>query len=54
MRLFRTKHFVRDYSKAPKSIQQAFDKQLLLLLENPHHPSLRAQSIGVALLSLFP
>jgi mRNA-degrading endonuclease RelE of RelBE toxin-antitoxin system len=43
MRLLRTKHFVRNYSKAPKAIQRAFDKQLLLLLEDLHHPSLRAK-----------
>ena len=43
MRLLRTTHFVRNYSKAPKTIQQAFDKQLLLLLEDLHHPSLRAK-----------
>ena len=43
MRLLRTAHFVRNYSKAPKAIQQAFDKQSLLLLQNPHHPSLRVK-----------
>ena len=43
MRLLRTKHFVRNYSKAPKAIQRAFDKQMLLLLEDLHHPSLRAK-----------
>ena len=43
MRLLRTKHFVRNYSKAPKAIQRAFYKPLLLLLEDLHHPSLRAK-----------
>jgi hypothetical protein len=43
MRLLRTRHFVRNYSKAPQAIQRAFDKQILLLLEDLHHPSLRAR-----------
>ena len=43
MRIIRTTHFERDYSKAPKQIQQAFDKQALLLLQNLRHPSLRAK-----------
>ena len=48
MRLFRTNHFVRDYSKAPESVQRAFDKQLLLLLENSHNPSLRVKKYDEA------
>ncbi len=43
MRLQRTTHFTRAFSKAPKRIQQAFDKQALLLLSNLRHPSLRAK-----------
>jgi mRNA-degrading endonuclease RelE of RelBE toxin-antitoxin system len=43
MRLLRTTHFERSYSKAPKEIQQAFDKQSLLLLQNLRHPSLHAK-----------
>ena len=43
MRLSQSPHFVRSYSKAPKEIQQAFDKQSLLLLQNLRHPSLRAK-----------
>ena len=43
MKIRRTKHFDRSYSKAPKEIQQAFDKQALLLLQNLRHPSLRAK-----------
>lgn len=43
MKLLRTSHFVRNYSKAPKEVQRAFDKQSLLLLQNLHHPSLRAK-----------
>jgi plasmid maintenance system killer protein len=45
MRLLRTTHFDRSYSKAPKEIQQAFDKQSLLLLQNLRYPSLRAKKI---------
>jgi hypothetical protein len=40
MKIRRTKHFDRSYSKAPNEIQQAFDKQALLLLQNLRHPSL--------------
>ncbi len=43
MRLLRTRHFVRDYSKAPQAIRRAFDRQLGLLLQDLHHPSLRAK-----------
>lgn len=43
MKIRRTKHFDRNYSKAPQEIQQAFDKQALLLLQNLRHPSLRAK-----------
>jgi len=38
-----TAHFDRSYKKAPKQIQQAFDKQALLLLSDLRHPSLRAK-----------
>ena len=40
MKLQWTSHFARAYSKAPREIQAAFEKQSLLLLQNPHHPSL--------------
>lgn len=38
-----SKHFLRSYSKAPKAVQEAFDKQSIVLLQNLHHPSLRAK-----------
>ena len=38
-----TPHFQRNYQKLPKEIQAAFDKQLVLLLKNLRHPSLRAK-----------
>lgn len=43
MKLLRTPHFERNYAKAPQQVQRAFDKQSLLLLQNLHHPSLRAK-----------
>jgi mRNA-degrading endonuclease RelE of RelBE toxin-antitoxin system len=48
MRLDRTPHFLRAYGKAPKQIQKAFDKQVRLLLDDPHHPSLRAKKYDEA------
>ena len=43
MRLEFSPHFTRSYSKAPAHIQQAFDKQSFLLLQDLRHPSLRAK-----------
>lgn len=43
MKLLRTTHFERNYGRAPQQIQRAFDKQSALLLQNLHHPSLRAK-----------
>jgi plasmid maintenance system killer protein len=43
MKLIRTTHFERNYAKAPQQVQRAFDKQSSLLLQNLHHPSLRAK-----------
>lgn len=45
MRLFLTKFFDRDYEKLPRIIQEQCDKQLLTLLKNPHHPSLRTSKV---------
>jgi mRNA-degrading endonuclease RelE of RelBE toxin-antitoxin system len=45
MRIFRAAQFDKNYSKAPKEIQQLFDKQSLLLLQNLRYPSLRAKKI---------
>ena len=38
-----TTRFQRSFSKAPATIQDAFDKQAALLVENLRHPSLRAK-----------
>ena len=43
MRLEFSPHFLRSYNKAPAHVQQAFDKQSLLLLANLRHPSLHAK-----------
>ena len=43
MKILYSPHFMRSYQKAPGAIQQAFDKQSLLLLQNLRHPSLHAK-----------
>jgi plasmid maintenance system killer protein len=43
MELVRSIRFERSYAKAPRQVQRAFDKQSSLLLQNLHHPSLRAK-----------
>ena len=43
MDLIRSIRFERSYAKAPQQVQRAFDKQSLLLLQNPRHPSLHAK-----------
>lgn len=48
MRLAFSPHFRCSYHKAPPAVQRAFDKQSALLLQNLHHPSLRAKKYGVA------
>lgn len=34
---------VKDYTQAPPAVQNAFDKQVKLMVENFRHPSLRAK-----------
>jgi hypothetical protein len=48
MKLQWTSHFARAYAKAPREIQEAFDKQSLLLLQDRLHPSLRAKKYDEA------
>lgn len=43
MRAFFTPHFRRNYQKLPKAIRRAFGKQLVHLLRDIRHPSLRAK-----------
>ena len=39
---------VKNYIAAPLSVRKAFDKQARLLVENLHHPSLRAKKYDEA------
>lgn len=43
MKLYYTKRFERSYRATPPTIQKTFEKQIVLLLTNMHHPSLRAK-----------
>jgi len=45
MKLRYTRHFLEDYHRLPQPIQKRMDKQLNLLLENFHHPSLRTKIV---------
>ena len=46
MKLAYSPHFVRSYTKAPLTIQRAFDKQSAYLLSDLNHPSLRTKKYG--------
>jgi mRNA-degrading endonuclease RelE of RelBE toxin-antitoxin system len=43
MEVLFTTRFERSYKDAPATIKRAFDKQLVYLLQNLRHPSLRAK-----------
>ena len=43
MRTLPTRRFERSYAAAPAVVREAADKQLRLLLQNLHHPSLHAK-----------
>jgi len=45
MKLYPTKDFIECYEDLPPRIQKQADKQLGLLLQNLHHPSLRVKKI---------
>jgi mRNA interferase RelE/StbE len=45
MKIQTTRPFDKDYDALPESIKDRADKQLGLLVENPHHPSLRIKKI---------
>lgn len=45
MRVSFTKPFKRDYHDLPESIQKQIDEQIIRLLENPKHPSLRIRKM---------
>jgi len=40
-----SKRFKKEYNALPKEIQKAFDKKLVLFLQNMFHPSLRVKRI---------
>jgi mRNA-degrading endonuclease RelE of RelBE toxin-antitoxin system len=48
MKLRYSPHFLRSYDAASPQVQRAFDKQVLLLLRNLRHPSLRAKKYDEA------
>lgn len=43
-----TQKFDELYADAPRDIQRAFDRKLVLLLQNLRHPSLRAKKYDEA------
>ena len=43
MRWSHTRRSERDYRAAPSAVQDAFDKQMRLLVADAHHPSLRVK-----------
>ena len=45
MRLFAYERFRKSYQRLPHSIQRRVDKQLQLLAENRHYPSLQVKHI---------
>lgn len=45
MRYTRTNRFKRDYKKLDPGVQKILEKKLLLLVENPSHPSLRMKRV---------
>jgi len=45
MKLYPTKDFIECYESLPQRIQKQADKQLGLLLQNLHHPSLRMKKM---------
>lgn len=48
MRIRRTQQFVRAFAYTPIQIQKAFDRKVVLLLQNLRHPSLRAKKYDEA------
>lgn len=45
MRIRRTKRFNSLYKKLPPEIRERTKKQIRLLLDDPHHPSLRVRKL---------
>jgi addiction module RelE/StbE family toxin len=45
LKLCRTESFQRDFQKLPQEVRFRAERVLLLLAENPRHPSLRAKKM---------
>lgn len=45
MKIQTTRPFDGDYARLPGAVRERVDKQLALLLDNPHHPSLRLKKL---------
>ena len=45
MRIQTAKPFDEDYDALPEGIKERAEKQFVLLMENPHHPSLGLKKI---------
>ena len=45
MKIRRTNSFRKDYQGLPAKIRSRVDKQLVFLMENPKHPSLRLKKL---------
>lgn len=43
MEIARSDRFIGDYTRAPREIQRAVDRKIVLLLENLRHPSLHTK-----------
>jgi plasmid maintenance system killer protein len=48
MRWSHTRRSERDYREAPPAVRHAFDKQVRFLVNDLHHPSLRAKKYDEA------
>jgi len=45
MKIQTARPFDKDYLDLPNSIKEQVDKQLILFLNNPHHPSLKTKKV---------
>ena len=45
MRIHHAVPFKNDYKKLPKTIQEKFNKKIVLFMSNIHHPSLRVKKM---------
>jgi mRNA-degrading endonuclease RelE of RelBE toxin-antitoxin system len=45
MRIIFSNSFEKDYKKLPSKIQKLIDEQLMMLLDNSRHPSLRVKKM---------